>query len=78
MNKRIKKKNDYERRNDLFCEAVRLIDDYMTIYAHLVGRENHHYADDIFWSGYDKWNKSLSGRRTWSYLLKKNNIPRNY
>ena len=72
MNKRIKKKHNYKKKNDILWKAVGLIDEYMTVYAHLVGRENHHYADDIFWSGYDEWNKSLRGRRTWSYLLKKN------
>lgn len=77
MNKRAKKKNDYKRKNNLLWESVRLVDEYMTVYAHLVGRKNHFYAGDVFWTEYAKWNKSLRGRRTWSYLLKKNNIPKN-
>lgn len=76
MNKRIKKKNDYKRKNDMLYKAIGLIDVDMTIYAHLVGRKDHHYADDAFWNGYDEWNWSLNGRRTWSFLLKKNNIPK--
>lgn len=76
MNKRIKKKNDIVRMNEMLIEAIELIDEYMSAYAHLIGRENHHNADDDFWSGYDKWNKSISGHRTWKSILKKNNIPK--
>jgi hypothetical protein len=76
MNKRIKKKNDFVRINDMLIKGMDLIDDYMLIYARLTGYENCHDNDNDFWNGYDKWNKSNSGRRTWNYILKKNNLPK--
>ena len=76
MNKRIYKKNDTARMNVMLIKAIDLVDEYMLVYAHFVGRKNHHNANDDFWNGYDKWNKSISGRRTWKSILKKNNIPK--
>jgi len=76
MNRRIKKKNNIERINIMLIKAMDLIDEYMLVYARLVGRKNHHNANDDFWNGYDKWNKSISARRTWRYIIKKDNLPK--
>jgi len=71
MNKRIKKKNNTVRINTMLIKAMDLVDEYMIVYARLTGRRNHLNANDEFWNGYDKWNKSISGRRTWKHILKK-------
>lgn len=76
MNKRIKKKNDNARINIMLFKAMDLVDEYMLVYAHLTGRENHHNANDDFWNEYDKWNKSISARRTWKCILKRNNLTK--
>ena len=76
MNKRIKKKNDFVRINDMLITAMYLTDEYVIVYAHLVGRKNCLTTNNNFWNGYDKWNKSNSGRRTWNYILKRNNLPK--
>lgn len=76
MNKRIKKKNDVLRINDMLIEAIILTDKYKIVYARLVGRKNLRNADIDFWNGYDKWNKSIPARRTWKYIIKRNNLPK--
>ena len=80
MNKRIRKKNDYNRIYDRLLEAtISLAEELANTYAHLEG-----YAEvnDIFWRNYDeefnKWIKLPRGKRCWAYILKKNNIPKNY
>jgi hypothetical protein len=76
MNKRIYKKNNTVRINTMLIKAMDLIDEYMIVYARLTGRRNHFNANDDFWNGYDKWNKSISARRIWNYILKRNNLPK--
>jgi hypothetical protein len=76
MNKRIYKKNDAVRINEMLIEAIVLIDEYRLVYARLVGRKNYLTTNDDFWNEYDRWHKSNSGRRTWNYILKRNNLPK--
>lgn len=76
MNKRIYKKNDVARMNEMLVKAIVLIDEYKLVYARLVGRKNCLNTNDDFWNGYDKWYKSNFGRRTWKYILKNNNLPK--
>ena len=76
MNKRIYKKNDAVRINEMLIEAIVLIDEYRLVYARLVGRKNYLTTNDDFWNEYDRWHKSNSGRRTWNYILKRNNLSK--
>lgn len=78
MNKRIKKKNDIVRMNEMMAKGMDLIDDYMLVYTRLIGYKNCRDKDNDFWEGYDKWNVSHCGHRTWAYMLKKHNIPKNF
>ena len=78
MNKRIKKKNDIDRINEITIKGMDLIDDYILIYKRLTGYKNCNDNDDDFWKGYDKWNKSIAARGTWTYILKKHNIPKHF
>lgn len=78
MNKRIKKKYNIDRIIEIGIKSMDLMDDCMLIYARLTGYKNHHDKDDDFWKEYDKWNKSISARRTWTYVLKKHNIPKHF
>ena len=79
MNKRIKKKNNVERTNEqIFKITLELSVKFIEIYARLVG-----YKGEInvyFWERYeedfDRWTKSCESIRCWSYILKKNNIPK--
>lgn len=71
MNKRIKKKNNTVRINTMLIKAMDLVDEYMIVYARLVGQKNHHNANDDFWNEYDRWNKSIPARRVWKCILKK-------
>lgn len=74
MNKRIKKKNSEARINAMIIKVIDLISDYRLVYARLVGRENLHNINDDFRNGYYNWNKSITGRKTWNYMLRKNNL----
>ena len=76
MNKRIKKKNDIVRMYAIMYREIDAVDKYMSTYARLVGRKDHLNANEDFWRGYDKWNKSISGHRTWAYISKKCNISK--
>ncbi len=76
MNKRIKKKNNSVRINKMLFKAMDLVDEYMLVYVRLAGRKNHHINFYVDWERYNKWNKSISGRRTWTYILKTNNLPK--
>ena len=78
MNKRIKKKNDNDRIFDrLLKVTTRLATEVADTYAHLEGYKE---ANDIFWRNceeeYDKWVKLPRGKRCWTYILKKHNIPK--
>lgn len=75
MNKRIKKKNDDVRINTMIIKAIDLIDEYRLVYARLMGRKNLPNINDAFWNGYYNWSKSISGHRTWNYVLRRNNLP---
>lgn len=78
MNKRIKKKHNIDRKMKIFIKGMNLVDDHMLIYARLAGYKNCYDNDNDFWNGYDKWDKSNSGRRTWTYILKKYNILKRF
>ena len=78
MNKRIKKKNDDNRIFDMYLVAtIKLAVERADTYARLEGYKE---ADDIFWryceEEYDKWTKLPRGKRCWTYILKKHNIPK--
>ena len=79
MNKRIKKKNDVERLNEqIFKVTLELSRKFVEIYARFVGYDRE--INDYFWEryeeDYDKWTKSCKGKRCWTYILKKTNIPK--
>ena len=76
MNRRIKKKKDIVRINIMLLKEIVIVDEYRLVYARLVGRKNLRNINSDFWNGYYKWNKSISGHRTWTYILKKNNLPK--
>lgn len=78
MNKRIRKKNDNDRIFDRQLEvAIGLAVERADAYARLEGYKE---ANDIFWRNceeeYDKWVKLPCGKRCWTYILKKHNIPK--
>lgn len=80
MNKRIRKKNDYNRIYDRLLEAtISLAVEFADTYAHLEGYEE---ANVIFWRNCEeefyKWKKLPCSKRCWTYILKKNNISKNY
>ena len=78
MNKRIRKKNDIDRINGRIFEiAIKAGIEVADTYAHLKGYEE---SNEIFWQNceeeYDKWIKLPCGKRCWTYILKKHNIPK--
>lgn len=78
MNKRIKKKNDNDRIFDMLLEvATTLAVEVADTYAHLEGYKE---VNDIFWRNceekYDKWIKLPRGKRCWTYIRRKHNIPK--
>lgn len=80
MNKRIKKKHDLNRKHCLInkAESIRFNLDYCFISTLL---SNGYYMlypiySDIYWIEYDKWFKSINGKRCLSYILKKHHIPK--
>ncbi len=75
MNRRIKKKKDTVRINKMLIKAIVLVDEYRLVYARLIGRKNLRNINSDFWNGYYSWNKSISGHRTWNYMLRRNNLP---
>ena len=83
MNKRIKKKNDIKRFDEFFFKAENLVTtlDYYFKHSHYdFFLHCIHCLDlfdfDIYWEEYDKWIGSTNGKRYWSYVRKKNNIPK--
>ena len=84
MNKRIMKKKDLKRRNDFLEKAeslVTTVDYYFKhshygFFLHCLDLHGSNIYSDIYWDEYDKWISSTNGKRCWTHIMKKNNIPK--
>lgn len=80
MNKRTKKKNDTKRFDEFFFKAENLVATLNYYFKHTHYSLFLHCLDlpdsDIYWEEYDKWIGSTNGKRYWSYVRKKNNLPK--